>query len=167
MISASLPAGDPDALRSVIAEHAFCSGFAAEHVIAMAQGAMVATVPAGSFVFRRGAAATAFHLVTEGTVALEMASPGHEPLTIETLHPGDALGWSWLFTDRGWQFDAHCLTEVTTVGIDAGHLRRLIADDPAFGRDLVLRIGRVVVDRLIQTRAQLLDIHHHDHRASS
>lgn len=164
MTPESLPRGDPDALRGTIAAHPFCSGFPAEHVIALTDGAMVATVPAGSFVFQRGMPASAFHLITDGSVALEIAAPGHEPLTLETLHAGDALGWSWLFPERGWQFDAHCVTDVTTVAIDATHLRRLVDQDATFGRDLVMRIGRVVVDRLLHARAQLADIHSHDHR---
>ncbi len=159
-----LPRGDAEQLRSAIAAHAFCHGIAADHIAAMADAATSLELPAGSFVFRRGGPTTAFYLVTEGSIALEVASPGRDPLTVETLHAGEALGWSWLFPGRDWQFDARCLDDVTTVAIDATRLRTLVDDDPAFGRDLVLRIGRVVVDRLIHARAQLVDIHHHDDR---
>jgi CRP/FNR family transcriptional regulator, cyclic AMP receptor protein len=159
-----LSPGEHDALRVAIAGHPFCEGLSAEHVTAMAQGASDRRLAAGSFVIRHGWVADALHLLVDGDVALEMSDPGREPITIETLHGGDPLGWSWLYTPSTWAFDARCLTETRVLTLDGAHLRQLVADDPVIGRALALRVGRVVSERLQFARAQLLDVQHHDHR---
>jgi CRP/FNR family transcriptional regulator, cyclic AMP receptor protein len=155
---------DPDALRVAIASHPFCRGLEADHVTAMAEGATSRELAAGEFVIRHGWVADALHLLVDGDVALEMSDPGREPITVETLHGGDPLGWSWLYTPSTWAFDARCLTATQLLTLDGGHLRQLVADDPVLGRELALRVGRVVAERLQFARAQLLDVHHHDDR---
>ena len=164
MAEKTLSPGEPDAMRAALAEHPFCSDIGADHLSEMASGAAEVRYPIGAFVFQRGRPADALYLITDGTVSLEVADPAREPLTIETLHGGDALGWSWLFPERTWRFDARCLSDVAAIAVDAEHLRALIEDDPEFGRDLVLRISRVVMDRLVYSRSQIVDIQHHDHR---
>jgi CRP/FNR family transcriptional regulator, cyclic AMP receptor protein len=159
-----LTAGDPDRLRVAVAGHPFCAGLAAEHVAAMAEAASEHRLDPGAFVIRHGGDADALHLLVDGDVALEMPDPGREPITVETLHAGDPLGWSWLYPPRTWAFDARCLTPVTLLSVDGDHLRHLVEADPRFGRELALRVGWVVIERLQFARAQLLDVHHHDHR---
>jgi CRP/FNR family transcriptional regulator, cyclic AMP receptor protein len=157
-----LTAGDPDTVRVAIASHPFCAGFEADDVTAIAEGASERTVSAGELVIRHGEPADALYLLVEGDVALEITDPAHEPLTVETLHGGDALGWSWLYPPHAWVFDARSRSTSRLLCIDATHLRRLMDDDPRFGRDLALRVGAVVVERLQFSRAQLVDAHLHD-----
>jgi CRP/FNR family transcriptional regulator, cyclic AMP receptor protein len=159
-----LPAGDPGTARVAIASHPFCAGLDATRVSALADGAGELSFAAGDLVLQHGHDADALYLLLEGDVSVEVADPAHETLTIETLHAGDPLGWSWLYPPRVWAFDARCLGQTRAVRVDADHLRRLIDDDPAFGRDLALRMGRVVVERLQFARAQLVEAHLHDHR---
>ena len=44
-------------------------------------------------------------------------------MTIETLHDGDLLGWSWLFPPYRTVFDARALGDVRTVAFDGACLR--------------------------------------------
>jgi CRP/FNR family transcriptional regulator, cyclic AMP receptor protein len=159
-----LTAGDPGAARVAIASHPFCAGLDAAAVTTLADGASELSFTTGDLVLQHGHDADAMYLLLEGDVSVEVADPAHETLTIETLHAGDPLGWSWLYPPHTWAFDARCLGPTRTVRLDAGHLRRLIDQDPAFGRDLALRMGRVVVERLQFARAQLVEAHLHDQR---
>ena len=159
---APLHAGDPDTLRVMLAGHPFCAGLEVEHVNAMAEVASQHTLVPGSFVLRRGQDARALSLVLEGDVSLEIVEPGSEAIVLETLHEGDAVGWSWLFPPHRWAFDARCLSTVHLVQLDADQLRGLMVSDPALGRDLAVRVGQLVVQRLQLTRAQLVEIQHHD-----
>jgi CRP/FNR family cyclic AMP-dependent transcriptional regulator len=152
---------DTSDLAATVAAHPFAAGLDRSHVEAMAAAATVRRFAAGTFVFRHGAPATAFHLVVDGRVALEVADPGHGSIVVETLAAGEPLGWSWLFPHRTWAFDARAVVDTRTVAIDADRLRGMIEEDAPFGRELALRIGRVAVDRLLHTRAQLVDAHHH------
>jgi CRP/FNR family transcriptional regulator, cyclic AMP receptor protein len=160
-----LTAGDPEAARVAIASHPFCSGLAAGHLGAMARGASERRLDAGEYVIRHGGVADALFLVVDGDVALEMSDPAHGPTTLETLHGGDPIGWSWLYPPRTWAFDARCLTATSLWALDGEHLRRLMDEDAVLGRELALRIGRLVAERLHFARVQLLDIHLHDRPA--
>lgn len=155
---------DTAGIATAIAAHPFAEGLDHAHVEAMAAAAMPRVYGAGEYVFRHGGPATAFHLLTEGRVALEVADPGHGAIIVETLEAGEPLGWSWLYPHRTWAFDARAVADTRTLAVDAAKLRDLMDRDVAFGRELAMRIGRVAVDRLLHTRAQLVDAHHHDTR---
>jgi len=159
---ARLTSGDPDLLRVVLAGHPFCADLDVEHVAAMSAATSERELPVGGFVLRRGQPAEALTLLLDGDVSLELTEPGGEPIVLETLHGGDPLGWSWLFPPHRWAFDARCLTPVRLLQLDAGQLRALMSADPVFGLALTQRIGQQVVQRLQFTRAQLVEITHHD-----
>src|SRR4051794_40071008 len=50
----------------------------------------------GDEVLREGDPADAFYIVRDGAVAIVTQVPGRGEVTLETLHAGDLLGWSWL-----------------------------------------------------------------------
>ena len=157
-----LQAGDPDALRVLLAGHPFCAGLEVEHVTAMAGLASEHTFAPDSFLLRRGQPARTLSLLLEGDVSLEIVEPGSEAIVLETLHEGETVGWSWLYPPHRWTFDARCRSTVHLVQLDTDRLRDLMARDPALGRDLAVRVGQLVVQRLQLTRAQLVEIQHHD-----
>src|SRR5215510_7082627 len=47
-------------------------------------------------IIREGEPADAFYIVRDGMVAIVITVPGRGEVTLETLQPGDLLGWSWL-----------------------------------------------------------------------
>src|SRR5215475_1981064 len=87
-------------------------GFAAFDMLSEAQRAVVADTaqevefPSGTRIFEEGQPAEGCWLIQTGTVALDTAVPGRGSLVIQTLGPGDLLGWSWLVQPRRWQFGA-------------------------------------------------------------
>jgi len=78
---------------------------------------------------------------------------------VQTLGPGDVLGWSWLVPPHYWQFTATALTSVTAVELDTAELQALAEADPALGYPLALTLFEVVVARLQSTRSRLLDLY--------
>lgn len=165
-MSSELEPRPPDvaALAAEIAAQPFAAGLDQGHVEAMAAVTTRKVFGPGHHVFRHGGDATTFHLITAGRVALELGDPVQGSIVVETLQAGEPLGWSWLFPHRTWAFDARALDETRTLAIDAARLRDLMEADAGFGRELALRIGRVAVDRLLHTRAQLVIAHQHDGR---
>ena len=113
----------------------------------------------GEMIFREGDPANTFWLIRHGRVALEVHSPSRGGLAIETLEPGDVLGWSWLFPPDRWHYDARALEDVRAVAVDGACLRGKCDDDPVFGYDMLRRFSAVMVDRLQATRLRLLDIY--------
>jgi CRP/FNR family transcriptional regulator, cyclic AMP receptor protein len=113
----------------------------------------------GELVLLRGGEADVCHLIFDGTVAIEIRSPGTAPRTIQTLHGGDVLGWSWLFDPHLWTFDARAVAETTAITLDATLLREAIAAQPDFGIRFITRMAKALVTRLKATRLQVLDVY--------
>src|SRR5512142_2553329 len=93
----------------------------------------------GAVLFREGDAADIFYLVRHGTVALETYVPARGPAMIETLQPGEVVGWSWLFPPYRWHFDARALTDLRATAFDGACLRGKADADPRLGYDLMSR----------------------------
>ena len=148
-------------IEDLIAENPVLGGLRADHGKLIAGCAQNARFADGEMILREGGAADRFYLLRSGAVALEIAVPGGEPLVIETLGPGDALGWSWLFEPHRWQYDARAIEPVRAVAFDAVCLRGKCDADPQLGYDLMGRFAGVLLRRLQATRLQLVDVYGH------
>jgi CRP/FNR family transcriptional regulator, cyclic AMP receptor protein len=113
----------------------------------------------GAVLFREGDEANTFYLVRHGTVALEMFVPTRGAAVIETIEPGEVVGWSWLFPPYRWHFDARALTELRATAFDGACLRGKADDDPSLGYQLMSRFAQVLIERLQWTRLRLLDLY--------
>ena len=113
----------------------------------------------GEMLFREGDDADVFYVIRHGRVALDMYVPARGPVTIETVDPGEVIGWSWLFPPYRWHFDAKALGLVRATVFDAACLREKCEQDPAFGYDLMGRFAQVMIERLQWTRLRLLDVY--------
>lgn len=116
----------------------------------------------GSAIFTTGGPAEEFYLLRAGAVALEARAPNKLELTIQTLRPGEALGWSWLFPPYRWHFDARALDRVDAFAFDAAKARALCEEDHELGYRLLFGVSQGLVDRLQATRLQLLDLYGQD-----
>ena len=105
-----------------------------------------------------GDPADAFFLIRDGFVALETQAPTGT-ITIETLHNGDPVGWSWLFEPYLAHFDARSRGTTRAIKFDAAALRRRSAEDAQLGYELMRSFTAVIVERLHATRLQLLDVY--------
>ena len=114
---------------------------------------------ADAYLLREGDPADTFFLIRHGTVALEVHGPGRGAIVIETLHPGDAVGWSWLFAPYRWQLDARTIESCSLVALDGACLRGKCEADHELGYQLMSRFAADLVDRLQATRMQLLDVY--------
>ncbi len=113
----------------------------------------------GEVLFREGDEANIFYVIRHGRVALETFVPARGPVTIETIDPGEVIGWSWLFAPYRWHFDAKALGLVRATVFDAACLREKCEQDTAFGYDLMSRFAQVMIERLQWTRLRLLDLY--------
>lgn len=99
-----------------------------------------------------------FFLIRDGFVALEIQAPAGA-ITIETLHKGDPVGWSWLFEPYLTHFDARSRGITRAIKFDAAVLRSRCAQDAQLGYELMRSFTSVIVERLQATRLQLLDVY--------
>jgi CRP-like cAMP-binding protein len=109
--------------------------------------------------FREGDPADAFYVVRRGRVALELFVPNRGALTVETIEPGEVVGWSWLFPPHRWHFDGRAAEPVRAIAVDGACLRGKCDADPALGYDLIGRFSQVMLERLQATRLRLADLY--------
>jgi CRP-like cAMP-binding protein len=148
-------------IDELLAEIPTFEGLAPERLELIAGCAVNRTFESGEYLMREGEQADMFFAIREGHVALETYVPQRGALTVETLHDGDIVGWSWLVPPYRAAFDARASGRVHTVALDGRCLRGKCEVDPALGYDLLTRFVPVIVDRLQATRLQLLDVYGH------
>ena len=80
-------------------------------------------------------------------------------IVVETLDPGEIVGWSWLFPPYVWHFDARAVDDVRAVAFDGACLRGKCDQDPVLGYALMQRVAHVMYERLQDARMRLLDLY--------
>jgi CRP/FNR family cyclic AMP-dependent transcriptional regulator len=113
----------------------------------------------GDRIFREGDPADTFYLLRKGRVALTNHVPARGDLTIETIEPGDVVGWSWLFPPFTWHFDARAVDDVRAIAFDGACLRGKCEGDHTLGFALLTRFAQIMIDRLQATRTRLIDVY--------
>ncbi|MCD0485955.1 cyclic nucleotide-binding domain-containing protein [Streptacidiphilus sp. ASG 303] len=118
-----------------------------------------AAFPAGARIFEEGEPADRFWVVLEGRAALDVSVPGGPRPVVETLGPGDLLGWSWFFPPYVWHLGAVADGPLRVREFDAAAVRVVCDEDPVLGYALARAVGGVVAHRLKATRMRLLDLY--------
>lgn len=149
----------PRTLDTVLAEVPLFRGLSDAELELIAGCAANVRFEQGEQLCRRGDPADSFYVIRHGSVALETFVPARGPVMIETLEPGEVLGWSWLFPPYRWHLDARALTVVGALGFDGACLRGKCQDDPCVGYDLMSRFAQVLIERLQWTRLRLIDVY--------
>jgi CRP-like cAMP-binding protein len=113
----------------------------------------------GTTVMHEGQMANKFYLVRSGRVALQMQVTGKGDLRIQTVGPGEILGWSWLISPFRWHFSGVVVLDTRAIALDGECLRNKCETDPHFGYEMLKRLSQVMERRLEATRLQLLDVY--------
>nr|WP_079102711.1 cyclic nucleotide-binding domain-containing protein [Streptomyces sp. TP-A0356] len=121
---------------------------------------LAVSYPAGTRLFDEGGKADRFWLLHSGEVALDVYVPGRHPApVVETLGPGQLLGWSWISPPHRWHLGAQAVTAVEATQFPAAEVLSLCAAEPQLGYALMRRFTEVVAERLQATRTRLLDLY--------
>jgi CRP-like cAMP-binding protein len=152
----------PQPIEHLLADVPLLEGLGDEERALLAGCARNVRFLEGERLFREGDSAETFWVIRHGSVALEAFVPARGPVTIETIDPGEVIGWSWLFAPYRWHFDARALGLVRATVFGAACLREKCESDPAFGYDLMSRFTQVLIERLQWTRLRLLDLYGRD-----
>ena len=146
-------------LDELIARAPVFAGLEADDLTLIAGCAKNVGYDEDELLFREGEPADTFFLLRRGRVALELHTPERGGLVIETIEPGDVVGWSWLFEPYRWLFDARAATPVRAIAFDGACLRGKCEDDKELGYELMKRFGHVMIDRLQHARVRLMDVY--------
>jgi CRP-like cAMP-binding protein len=150
-------------LEELIAAAPLFDGLSGAHLALIAGCGANDRFEAGAELFREGGQADRFFLIRTGSVGLELEAPGRGTLVIETLQPGEVVGWSWLFEPYRWQFDARAREPTHVIAFDGACLRGKCEAEHELGYQLMRRFAGSITERLQATRLQLLDVYGHAH----
>ncbi len=142
-----------------LAAHAFSEELSERHRMRLALGARPFCASPGEYLARTGESAHAFYLIQSGHVAIGTHLGERGALPIQTLGPGDVVGWSWLLPPYEWHFDARAVDTVQGLIFDAAWLREQCEQDYELGYHLLKQLLAVVTRRLGACRIIQMDIY--------
>ncbi|QUQ64062.1 Crp/Fnr family transcriptional regulator [Kutzneria sp. CA-103260] len=135
------------------------TGLSQTHIAVLSGAAQEVTFAAGDRLFTEGTPARGCWLVQRGCVAIDAGIPGRGPVVVQTVGPGEVVGWSWLVDPPRWHFGAVAVAPTVAIELDTDQLRAFAEHDPTFGYPVAVAMLAMVLDRLQTTRARLLDLY--------
>jgi len=145
-------------LEDLLREHPRFKGMPEDFVKAVAGCGKNVVFKKGDYLFHEGDDADDIFMLREGLVSLEMASRSGA-MTFMTESAGGVIGLSWLIPPYLWTFDARAREDVRAIAFDATCLRGKCDADPALGYAVMKQFMPVIVERLHDTRVQMLDLY--------
>ena len=136
-------------LYQLIAQQPLFKGLNPSQLEVLAGLAMEMQFTPGEYIFRRLDPANRFYVILEGKVELELASPRDGVDPIQTIGPGDYLGWSWLFEPYSFYVSAKAIESTRGIFFYGTMLRQYCEDDHDLGYELVKRIAGAALKRFI------------------
>ena len=141
-----------------VALHPFLAGMNRTHLALLTDCAIAAHFEKGQTILRKGEFAKGFYLIESGEVVLESGEESGEPVVVDTIGPGDSLGWSWMFPPYVWQFTACAVEHIDAIFFYGTTLREYCEKDHSLGYELLKRTSRIMLRRLQATRDRMLSI---------
>ncbi len=146
-------------LEPYLVEHPLFRDLGSDYVTLLSECASNVRFAEGERIFRHGGPADRCSLIRHGMVSVEIWSPTKGAVTIQTVGPGEVLGWSWLFPPHLWHFDARALELTRALALDGKCLRGKCDQDPKLGYELMKRFSALIHARMQAARLQIMDIY--------
>jgi CRP-like cAMP-binding protein len=108
-------------------------------------------------VLESGERSTAFYLLTEGSVAVEMRAPRYA-VVVQAVGPGQVFGWSALLNQRDTVFQVRAREHSTALRIEGAALNAAFEADPKLGLEILRRTLNVVAGRVKATEIRFAEM---------
>jgi CRP-like cAMP-binding protein len=144
-------------IRTLIAQQRFFEGLSEYHLTLFTDAAREMHFAAGESIMEEGSPANRFYLIIEGKVVLGAELEDRGIVPVETLGPGDNLGWSWLFPPYHMHLSARALSPVRVIFFYGTRLREEAEKDHEFGYQIMKRVTELVTQRLRATQQRLVE----------
>jgi CRP/FNR family transcriptional regulator, cyclic AMP receptor protein len=112
-------------------------------------------VPAGTELFREGDPAKFFSVILSGEVSIQYLLGNGDLRTVDTLVPGDLLGWSALVEPYKYTAIGTTTKATELAMIDGTKIRQICDRDPLLGYRLAVEVAKLLGHRLEGARIQL------------
>ena len=140
-------------LHALIEQQPFFKGLTPQQLETLTESALLMEFAPGQVLLQEGGTANRFYLILAGKVVFEMeADANGATIPIQTLGPGDDVGWSWLFPPYSLHFSARAVEPTKTIFFYGTRLREQCEQDHEFGYQLMKRIAEVATKCLQATQ---------------
>jgi CRP-like cAMP-binding protein len=143
-------------LYALIAQQPFFKGLNPQQLQLLAASALEMKFETGAMIFEEGSPANRFYLILTGRVELSSEMEDRNQIPIQTLGPGDDLGWSWLFPPFSMHFTARALEPTAAIFFYGTRLREQCDQDHELGYQIMKRIAEVTTQSLRATQRRLM-----------
>lgn len=116
------------------------------------------TFNAGEVIFEENLPSKTFYLLDEGRIALSLSLPNETRVIVRTISASECFAWSALVEPFRTTAQSKAVESSRVISISADKLFPLFDDDCHTGFVIYNHIGRVIGERLTDTRAQLLTL---------
>lgn len=135
-----------------LAQHSVFKGLEPMYLAQIAGYSRQVLFAPGQRIFEHDTRATAFYIVQQGKVNVEIPALQGEPLVIQILGPSSLVGWSWMIPPYAWSFDARAVLPSTLVEVDGEKLLKACEADTKLGYELMKRFAALMAERLNAAR---------------
>lgn len=112
---------------------------------------------AGDFIFREDTPAEHLYVLKSGKVSIDIKVASGSYLSVLTVSSfAEPFGWSALVAPFKFSATARCVEDSTILSIDGWKLMELIERDYRMGFLIMRRIAKIISERIIDTRLQLI-----------
>jgi CRP-like cAMP-binding protein len=143
-------------ILGTFASHEFLKNLKQRHLMKLAQGAKPFSLKAGEFLTRAGTTSSGLFLIQSGKVEIDIQRPDKDSLALQTLGPGEIVGWSWVVPPYQSHFDCKVIEDVSGLFFDGHWLREQCDQDHELGYFLLRQTLAVLSSRAAATRLQLV-----------
>ena len=147
-----------DDVLGTLRKVAFLDGLDESQLTRLAAMARSAKYPAQATIFEEYDDADDVFLIVHGKVALANCTPTTGCRLMMTVSDGELMGWSPLVESNRFSATAHTLTATTVLAFDGKELLDYCGENPAFGFEFLRRTVKVLEERLMATRLQMLEL---------
>lgn len=138
-------------------DHGLLRDLDPHHLCKLAGLALEARFDPEHVIFHQGDLTGFFYLIVSGSVELESVDNAGQK-HVQTLHAGDAFGWSSMLDGERKHSLARASSNVVALAFDGRELRTACDQDPEFGYAFMKRLLSIVASRLESGQPQAFAI---------
>jgi CRP-like cAMP-binding protein len=146
-------------LKSILVQHQFLKDLPEEYMDLLEGCAANVRFEPGDLIIREGKEANHFFLIRQGQVNIELPLPHRKPITVQTVHENEVLGWSWMIPPYRWHFSARAQGQVLAFSFDGKCLRGKYEKNHDLGFELYKRFSVIMSRRVEDTILQLAGLY--------
>lgn len=143
-------------LLEMLEDVAIVEGLAPEYLRLLATEAHLHELPEGAVLFQEGTPSAFIYIVLLGSVDLEVRLPDGSPFVVQTVGPGELLGWTPVLGGGPMTATARTRTRCRLAALSGHRLLELCEQHPRFGAEFFRRTAAALAGRLHATRLKLL-----------